>query len=119
MSYNYFDLSFDELIKRYNSNKESINYYKSKMEQEENLEYLFLIIFFVGALLFSAIGIYYFFESNILRLIIGFIFLLMLIRFLRNLDIFSEYKLHIALLEEENDFIANMLENKYKYSKIS
>ena len=117
MIYNYLELSLEDLLKQYYKNKETINYNKSKIEQGEKLKIIFLIVFSISVLLFGTIGIFKCFETKFLGQILFLIFLVMVFYILNNVTFFNEEKTIIVNLENQNEFIATILETKYHFYK--
>ena len=117
MIYNYLELSLDDLLKQYYKNKDIINYNKSKIKQGEKLTNIFFIVFFFSVLLFGGIGIFDFFGTDFWGQILFFAFLFMIIYTSNNTMFFNEEKTIIINLENQNEFIATILETKYHFYK--
>lgn len=117
MIYNYLELSIEELLELYSKNKNSIKYYQNKIKQDEKILDIVLIIFIVASLIFIGVGFYFCFkDAKALGSILGFIYLGLFIEGLKHLEFYSDEKEIINNLENQNEFIATILETKYKYT---
>ena len=117
MIYNYLELSIEELLELYSKNKNSIKYYQNKIKQNEKILDIVLIIFIIASLIFICIGFYFCFkDAKALGSILGFIYLGLFIEGLKHLEFYSDEKEIINNLENQNEFIATILETKYKYT---
>ena len=115
MAYNYLNMSLDELLKEYYENKNSIIYYQNKINQQENMQMILIGINFFFSWTFVIIGLYSALNNKLFLTILGLAFIGLHFYCYTNIHPNIEEKEIINNLENQNEFIATILENKYNY----
>lgn len=108
----YENNTVEELEELYQKNKMKINYYNNKIKNKENYELIFIAIMFFSSWAFGILGIYCIFKSDILKIILGSLFIISNVGIYMHVDFDKDDNKSIEYLKNENNKIELILKFK-------
>ncbi len=115
MKYDFLNLSVEELVVIYKKNKKSIAYYQNKIKQREKIDLILIGINFFFSWTLVIVGLYSILGNNFILIILGSAFIFLHFYCYMNIKPDSQELLYINSLENENNFIITILEDKFNF----